>query len=465
MPGMSVSFLVSVGVGWLLAGAPARADRIVPCTPDTPDWIAARDALSAFDQQLEALPDDGSVAPVRTAMTSLLGLRCFAIARQEETRPPVAWDDETDVSALALKVWWRTGGEDFFASHLELGAPGSHNIVIPPDLREVLTREHDPKHRLADLLCPANAGACGVETEPWRLRAERAFRPESLRRSGTFRDKPTPPLDCMAVAQKKPSRLRYVAWRGCMGGIQGPRTFLSVLPLGRIRAPMDGWLVVRGRRGHYRFCDQMDAYHLGTGTAYRSSSCSRLALNPRGEVDGAGTDAARQGEVKVGRLAPDRLRELTWMLLFEPEVRNNVQVEALYAPVPKGLSIEWPTKDGWSEGGGLGGAIGGDSGQTVLRWTWFPHGGAEPLSGTWTFPWSWAVGEDHADILLEEAESAFQEECPALALPVRLLDYTREPDVNAIDAPSGVAHVQDARLEALRSWRPPPGCVPGKNGG
>nr|WP_128798116.1 hypothetical protein [Corallococcus coralloides] len=66
----------------------------------------------------------------------------------------------------------------------------------------------------------------------------------------------------------------------------GKAYFTSQLELGRIRAPMDGWLVIRGRRGHYSFCDQLDAFHLGTGTLYRSSSCSGLALKSDGRVDG-----------------------------------------------------------------------------------------------------------------------------------------------------------------------------------
>lgn len=245
----------------------------------------------------------------------------------------------------------------------------------------------------------------------------------------------------------------------------GKAYFTSQLELGRIRAPMDGWLVIRGRRGHYSFCDQLDAFHLATGTLYRSSSCSGLALKSDGRVDGAATNAARRSGVTVGRVSPERIRELLWMLLLEPEVDDRVQVEAVRIPVPKGLRVEWPATDDGILGGVAGRVFGGSTAQTRLSWKWFPPGGAEPLSGEFTYPNSWAAGEDHANVLMSEAEATLQEGCPALPVPVRELDFTREPGVNRIDAPEGVSQVQDARVDALLTWKPPVDCVPGKDGG
>lgn len=457
-----MSLVVSAGLGWLLTAAPSPVARIVPCAPDTPAWTQARDGLAAFDQQVQELAEDGTVASVLPAMTALLDLRCFALAREEGGG--LSFVEHGAVSGLALKTWWRDGGKDSLASQLELGRPGPHTVVIPPDLREALTLEHSKGHRLEALVCPAKAGTCGVETEPWRARADQAFRPEYLRHGkprASVAEPPRPP-DCEARARKKSPGLRYRTWRQCLVEGPGTRPLQSVLPLGRIRAPMDGWLVVRGRRGHHAFCDQLDAYHLGTGTAYRSNSCSQLALRPGGTVDGASTDAARRSEVMAGRMDPARLRELTWMLLLAPEVRAGVQVEASRISVPKGFRIEWPRTD---LVGGVSGSVGGSTAQTRLGWRWFPPGGAGPWSGTWTYPWSWNVGEDFVNELLEEAEATFQEGCPARPVPSELLDFTREPAVHGLDAPNGVARVQDARVEALRTWRPPPGCAPGSDGG
>ncbi|WP_375745895.1 hypothetical protein NR800_14745 [Corallococcus interemptor] len=464
MAGMSVSLVVSFGLGWLLTAAPAQPERIVPCPPDSADGEAAREALSAFDARMEALPEDGEVQEARAGLQLLLSHRCFGLAREEEGREPLTWDEEHPVPALALRTWWRDGGKAYFMSQLELGRSGARTVVIPPDVRDVLARETSPKHRLSALVCPVKAGGCGAETEPWRERAEKAFRPEN-RRPGTFDEKPPPPPDCMKEARRQPSRSRYKAWRMCLANSPSARNVQTVLPLGRIRAPMDGWLVIRGRRGHHAFCDQLDAYHLATGTAYRSMSCSGLALMPDGNVDGAATNAARRSGVKVGRVSPERLHELTWMLLMVPEVKDRVQVEAVRIPVPKGLRVEWPATDDGILGGIVGGAFGGSTAQTRLGWKWFPPGGAEPLSGAFTYPYSWAPGEDHANVLMKEVEATLQEGCPGLPVPVRELDFTREPGVSRVDAPEGVSQVQDARVDALVTWKPPPGCAPGNNGG
>ncbi|RKG49779.1 hypothetical protein D7X30_39080 [Corallococcus sp. AB011P] len=465
MAGMSVSLMVSFGLGWLLAASPSQAGRIVPCTPDSADWKAAQEELSAFDARMEALLEDGEGEEARTGLQLLLGHRCFSIAREEETREPLTWDEEHRVPALALKTWWRDGGKAYFASQLELGRPGAHTVVIAPDLRDVLSRETSPKHRLAPLLCPTKAGTCGAETEAWRVRAEQTALLPRNRRYRDSGDRAAPRPDCAAVARKRPLRGRYKAWRECMGDSEGARPLQSALPLGRIRAPMDGWLVVRGRRGHYTFCDQVDAFHLATGTTYRSSSCSKLRIAYRGNVDTAETDAARKAQVTVGRVAPERLRELTWMMLMEPEVRDGVQMAALRVPVPKGIPIEWPAKNDDRGRGGLSGAGAWNSGQTLLGWTWLPPANEEPWSGEFTFPMTYELGEDHINVLLEETEATFQEGCPAVPPPVALLDHTREPGVSDVDAPEGVGHEQDARVMALRTWSPPPGCTPGRDGG
>jgi hypothetical protein len=454
MPGMSVSLVMSVGLGWLLMAAPSRSESLAPCAPDTPDWTAAKQSLAAFDARMETLADDGEVGAVRTQFMALQENRCFELASAEEFREVLTWDEGH--AALVLKTWWRDGGKAYFAALLELGRPEPRTVVIPPDLRQVLSLESAPRHRLAPLLCPAKEGACGAETEAWRARAEQSFLLENQRREELDDDRPAP-VDCMAVARRRSARLRYKYWHGCLMELARPRR--SVLPLGRIRTPVDGWLVVRGRRGHYRFCDRIDAYHLGTGTAYRSSSCSHLALKAQGAVDAAGTDAARQSGVQVGLISPAHLRELTWMLLTEPEVQDGVQVKALRVPVPKGLRIEWPKEGGPVEGGVMGGVFGGSSDQTRLRWSWFPPGGAEPWSGGFTYPRSFAVGEHHVNNLLGEAEGSFQEGCPRLPLPPGVLDFTREPGVNAIDAPGGVKGIQDARAEALLGWKPPASCA------
>ncbi len=50
------------------------------------------------------------------------------------------------------------------------------------------------------------------------------------------------------------------------------------LPLGDVKAPDTGWLVIAGRRGHYEFCDTVRAYDLETGAAFIDDNCSELTL-------------------------------------------------------------------------------------------------------------------------------------------------------------------------------------------
>lgn len=45
-----------------------------------------------------------------------------------------------------------------------------------------------------------------------------------------------------------------------------------------LRAPSHGWFILRGRRGHYRFSDEVRAYDLATGAAYVARSEAALAL-------------------------------------------------------------------------------------------------------------------------------------------------------------------------------------------
>ena len=454
---MPVSLAFATVLGWLLTVAPSNERGFAPCAPDTSEWGRAGEGLAALDAQIEALTEDGDVRDAQAAMRALLDSRCFALAREESRRPT-----DAGVSALALKVWWRDGGKTWLASYLELGRRGPQGVVLPPDVRAVLTPSSAPDHRLAALLCPAKDVACGSETEAWRARAERFFRPEHGRHREFSGAVTTRRPDCTVLAEAKPKRWRYTAWRSCLGD-SGSRPRQVALPLGRFRAPEDGWLVMRGRRGHYGCCDEVRAYHLRTGTAYVAKSCGGLVLMEGGEVDAVRTNAARQVAVSVGRMAPARLRELTWMLLLGPEVQRDVQVEAWRVPVPEGYRVERReliVEDGVVEGfaGGATGWV--HSGQTRLRWSWFPPNGAEPLSGELTYPDSSWVEVEHANVLLREAEATIEEGCPSEFAPLPMIDFTREPGVNGRDAPGGVTKVQDSLVEGLRAWRAPGRCGP-----
>lgn len=450
-------------LGWTLAASPAPAERrYTPCPDASPEWTEARKRFETLEVTMAALPDNGNTGEVLAALKEVLGSRCFEMSREERRVP------EAGVHALALEAWWRDGGRAWVASYLELGRPGVRRVVLPPDLRPVLTRDTVPSgHRLAPWLCAAGDAVCTSGTEAWYARADAAFLPENQPRpQGEPLEEPdaesTLEADCLAQARSQPKRWRYTAWRSCLGN-----TVLRerALPLTRLRAPEGGWLVVRGRRGHYDFCDEVRAYHLATGAAYVVQSCSDLVLIKGGHVDASRTDAARQTRILAGTLAPEKLKALTWMMLLAPEAKGRLQPWARVLVVPKDFSMEWREKyePGDVDLRVLGVGSWGHTGRTRLHWTWFPPTKAEPLSGDFSWPDDSDPEDNHVDVLLQEAEATFREGCPPLPPPLDLLDFTQAPGVNHRDAPEGVDKTQDSLLEALRDWHSPSHCQPSLN--
>ncbi|MFY2559384.1 hypothetical protein ACN469_17255 [Corallococcus terminator] len=450
--------LLTLGV-FLFAKPPSDEKVFTPCPASAPEWMAARERLLALDARLEALPDDGDGKLGVSALHELLASRCFEMSREEPEFVP------EDVPLLGLKTWWKQGGRTWAESYLELGKPGARTVVLPPEARDVLTLDTvKPDHRLAGLLCASKDAACAKATEAWYARMEAAF-PRALERRADKADAASEAearKACVDDAKSRPKRWRYTAWRGCEGGT---KSFEKVLPVVRLRAPTEGWLVLRGRRGHYSFCDEVRAYHLETGAAFVSQSCSKLTLYEDaeriGRVDVETTQAHRLPQVTVGTLSRELLRELTWVLLLVDEVVSVERARPLTRTVPAGYPIEWRERpSGITTLGGVGGgAMWFNSGQTQVRWNWFPPGKGEPLSGEVTWPESADPAEDHADQLIESLEGTFKPGCPSRPVPVDLLDFTRPAAVSAVDAPEGVDQEQDELVTALRDWKPPPECT------
>ena len=126
-------------------------------------------------------------------------------------------------------------------------------------------------------------------------------------------------------------------------------------------------VVVRGRRGHYQFCDQLTAFDLATGAYYASKSCSGLALRTNGAVDAAKTDAARTPVIQTGRVSVDNLREAAWIIMLAPHVDATGYASASTFPIPPGLDVKVAIGD---VRGGSAGSAWGSSAQTRLAWTW-----------------------------------------------------------------------------------------------
>ncbi len=101
----------------------------------------------------------------------------------------------------------------------------------------------------------------------------------------------------------------FQAWLTCVA-IRAPRA-LHYAPDVTLRAPERGWVLLRGRRGHYQYTDELHAYDLGTGAAY--------VARRHGILFGA-PDAQIRVESRVGRVPVDALRQLAFALISRPAI-------------------------------------------------------------------------------------------------------------------------------------------------
>jgi hypothetical protein len=261
-----------------------------------------------------------------------------------------------------------------------------------------------------------------------RLRAELAF-PEYAREAPSDCDAKPTVEPCASKLEPGDEPTRYMKWRRCLEEF---RPLGSMLPLARFKTPDTGWIILRGRRGHYRFCDELRAYDLSTGSAYVAQSCSALALRPLGTVDGAATDDARKVKVTRGQVPKDAVREAAWMTFFAKDVRNDVQIDSWSVESPDGLTRQWSegaiqkVHTYLREGGWV------HSGQTEVAWSW-QDGPRLRGSGSITWPNSSNAGETHAVRLWEIAEESLDEGCPRARFPAQVI-VDKQPGISPVDA-------------------------------
>jgi hypothetical protein len=361
-------------------------------------------------------------------------------------------------SAIALKTFWEKGGRRWLEHYLKLGAPQAagqvQHSVIAPTMPQTLTEESSPSHPLRSLLCSSDDLVCGRATRGWGQRAEQAF--ESFARGQRLRWAAHDPKgsaiqseqSCSQLAKALPEVERYAGWQECIATLQ---LRVAALPLGGIAAPDAGWLLVRGRRGHYAFCDELRAYDLATGAAYVARSCSRLALGHTGRVDPATTDAARRVESHAGRVVVDNLREAAWMILLAADVQQPAVRDGAAIAIPSHVTVNRTAKKPPRRAAY---ALGKSSDQTRLAWSYLRRGRVVH-HGTLTWPSSYdAAAQDHAAKLLHVAEQGFEAGCPPARLPTELDFGKSQPAVSPVDASrKSLVTVHDELLEALQGLR------------
>lgn len=456
LPGVLIAVSVAAPVSaqnpfW--NGLPPGA--IAGCAEGSEPAVRAGEALARFDRRVESLSPSEPIGPVVADLHTLIRTPCFQLAAESPRMP-------LPDSSRALVEWWREGGHDWLASYLERPVAGPiadppPQVLLPPDTRRTLDLRATPDHPLARFLCQPGDAVCGADTRGWRSRAEAAF--DNHRARGRHTIEPGGPWDytpehaeaasvaCASapLVQGESGPDRYARWRACL---EERRFTRPALPLGSIKAPSEGWLIVQGRRGHYEFCDTVRAFHLATGAAFLWDSCSALALRSDGSVNRADTDAAREQRVSRGTVSAEAIREAVWMLMLRGEVQD-VQVSAQWFPLPKGMQPVLPGPAPGADRDRFDG-LPWSTAMTTLTWRLvLPDAAA--YSGEVSWPGSFDAAEDHAVALLEIAEQGLIEGCAGKVPPSRLLQMPPQLLNDLLDGADD--RLQAAFSQAASQWR------------
>lgn len=431
-----------------------------PCRPGSLEHTEASATLEDLRTRLDPrkAPQAGQpleLTSLNGALKALFANACYAFATHENPRGVDAQ------SVAAFRAWWLAGGHSWLRSYLHLGEPagpkGLH-IVLPPEMPRLPMLGSAEKQIPPEMLCEP-ATSCGTAAAGWEVRAAAALRyhaidngrapPAHSDRSGAKQTRDP----CLAeLARAQPSE-RYMVWRRCVDQQQEPE---YGLPFGSFRPLTRGWLILRGRRGHYDFCDEVRAYDLATGAAFVTRDCGGLALSASGAVDAAGTARGRVPSTEIGRLPLDALREAAWMLVLAPQVEAHHR-SSRTVPLPKGLRLHWQLLRTTT---GRGRSAWGSSAQTVLGWA-IVDAGRMVAHGRLTWPGSSEPGEHHAAQLLDVAERALTPGCPPAALPASLPLDLEPPAASPLPAaPAQIPGAQSELATRLRKAAAAPAAQP-----
>jgi len=394
--------------------APSRLGQIPPeCRFDAEKPSDDQRRLNELDFAVRALDDDADPAPVLKQLAALLERPCFRPLADIAPLPSFG-------SLRAFTRWWFAGGESWISSALEWR--DDRVVVLPPDARKVLALDGNAKHPLAPLLCRLRDPHCGHETAGWLERADTLLPVAQEKSARGFAsisghsEKPAPaPAPCDPPSTEGTPDARYLAWRACVEKQRPLRQFM--LPLGPFRAPVDGWLVLSGRRGHYQFSDELAAYDLATGAALRARRQGDLGIGRA--LDAAEVARRRTGQRPVttdrGRVAVDALREAALTLLLWPEAQRDVAFTRTAVKVPMSVDLRAqtagpvPTRPPSVEYS--------SSGDTSFAWTWVGTDGRARASGTFLTSSGLGRSRGYPGWLMSLAEATFERGCPPAKPP------------------------------------------------
>ncbi len=391
--------------------AQQAAKPLPGCTPELPKALETR--IVELDTRLRLEGKKPIALPAALAeLREIWKSPCLAHVARFFAPPEPANDDE-------LRRLFNQGLRDALLGALDANARTGHadrpKLVVPPALPSQL--DAHARRSLEPWLCPPADTACGGRAASYIARAEASF-DNAEREQRYFRLSRTSGNDICSGAQDtrwyngriKPTP--FESWANCVIAEAGWTHRYAPL---RYRAPERGWLVLRGRRGHYSFADEVRAYDLETGAAYVARSESELVLADI-SVDHDAVDAQRKPEAFAARAVPDQVRELAFVLVTMAAVtpaRSETHVERL----PKGVARTLTPPEQWSAVPVPAGPVEwSTSAQTEIAFTLVEDGKVR-AQGEFTWPDSWKAAEDHAGDLVEVLEAGLERGCAPTPLP------------------------------------------------
>jgi hypothetical protein len=388
------------------ARAPAEGDDVelvAGCT--RADAAALRTEIEGIGEHL--FSDGASATAVVRELRAAWAKPCLAhLARF--VAPPGS------VSLKALRDAWNIG----FASSLadSVGGlrlrNGKRVFVVTPEILPDLT--DDARRSLAPMICKDGDATC-ARSASYVARAEQEFDAAAMLDARSRRPPPgdgpgygvfAPPSLCdartlAAISPPKPDVTPFEAWAACAVA-QAPRDYRYADA--RFRAPERGWLLLRGRRGHYQFADEARAYDLATGAAYIARREGGLILGGTDFAPGA----TRKPMGSTGKVSPDQLRELAFVLMTRKAIVE-VRTQPAWITLPEGLPLALGTASREDIGTGARVSWSSDD-QTELDWTFVGDVGVE-REGRFTWPDSSDWIDDHVDRLLAVVEAGLVDGC------------------------------------------------------
>ena len=326
-------------------------------------------------------------------------------------------------------------------------------LVLPPELGPAL--DEDERQQLAPWRCgsgPAATVSSAAQSlascergDAYQRRGVAAFDAEEQGWAQRYQVQGAPvgffalpASECDGTFPRDDAPSSFEAWVACVA-TRTPRTahYAVGLPL---RAPDRGWLIVRGRRGHYQFSDEVRAYDLATGAAYVTRR--------------EGVLFSKDGKITpdsfAGRAEPEAIRELAFLLLTRPaltELRRSSFLAELPGNLPLRTAGEPPPFTTNVPAHKVR-----NSSQTTLDFAYFD--GELRQYGSFLFPYGDPF-DNRAVALLAEVEKSQAATCAPARLPPTFALRSRDGVVSPLDASpqhrGATAAALDRQLDGLRS--------------